>query len=184
MDSEVEYNLSKFADGTKLCGACQHAEGKEWAWWTGAGQPLAPGSHTATKGGVQSVGKTGLCSPEGALGRLCNLCSSLCFHVARDSTLSKRKVKKLHFILQPPRVGKDIENSGTRGPASSALPCIPFHTCCWPPGLRMSGCCSAMSMLEAILSATWLSTDSPVIKMCNDLLRDKTPPQALSRKLK
>lgn len=153
-------------------------------WWTGAGQPLAPESHTAIKGGVQSAGKTEICSPEGALGHLCNPCSFLCFHIVRENRLSKRKVKQMHFTLQPPRVGKDIENSGTRGPASSALPCIPFHTCCWPPGWRLSGCCSAMSVLEAILSATWLSTDSPVKKMCHNLLRDTRPPQALARKLK
>lgn len=153
-------------------------------WWTRAGQPLAPESHPAIKGGMQAAGENGLCSPEGALGHLCNPRSSLCFHIVRESTLSKGKVKQLPFTLQPPRTGKDIENSGTRGPAFAALSCIPFHTCCWPPGLRLSGCISAMRLLEAILSATWLSTVSPVTKMCHNLLRDMRPPQALSRKLK
>lgn len=56
MDSEVEYNLNKFADGTELCAVVDMLKTRNGLVDC---QPSAPGSHTATKGGMQSAGKPG-----------------------------------------------------------------------------------------------------------------------------
>lgn len=180
MDSEVEYNLSKFADGTKLCGAVNMLKARNGHVLV---RPRLQGHTQPSKVACKLRGKPGSARQRERLGPCATPVRSWAFTI-RENTLSKGKVKQLHFTLQPPRVGKDIENSGTRGPASAALPCIPFHTCCWPLGLRLSGCCSAMRVMEAILSTTRLSTVSLVTKICHNLLRDTRPLQALSRKLK